>query len=173
MSMPNPTPKLRNVSRGYEPYSGAASSESHYHDPGPPVTQADPYDGYDDGLGAIGMAATSPILDGPDSGHQMNHAGGSSGYPDRRQYPTQQQPQFHIPTPQHLVTSSNSAQNLFRSPSSPISNVGGQRQGRHIGGGYDYDGEDEEDPGIRPPSYGAVAGPGGYQAPTNEKRGYR
>jgi len=177
MPQPVPTPASRHVSGGYDPYSGAASSESHYNDPGPRISQSDPYGGYDDGLGAIGMAAASPVLDGP--AHQRDYTGGTLGYPDQRQYPVQSAP-LHVPTPQHLVTGNNSAANLLRSPLSPGSNVGAQRQdiiGSHGGGGraggeYDYD-EEEEDDGMRPPSYGAVAGASGYQAPTNEKNRYR
>ena len=167
MSVPTPAP--RNVSRGYNPYSGAASSDSHYNDPGPRVSQAsDPYGGYDDGLGAIGMAVTSPVLD---HGHQ-----GTFGYSDQRQYPAPLQ----VPTPQHLVTRNNTAANLLRSPVSPGPEPGEQRRdivGARSGGGsgYDYDEADEEEGGMRPPSYGTVAGAGtsGYQAPTHEKSGYR
>jgi len=45
--------------------------------------------------------------------------------------------------------------------------------GTRSGGGYDYDEEDEDEGGMRPPSYGAVAGSNGYQRQTNEKQGYR
>ncbi len=173
MPMPAATPAPRNVSGPYDPYSGAASSESHYHDPGPRVSQADAYDGYDDGLGAIGMAATSPVIDQPS--HQRDYTGGTFGYPEQRHYPTPAQVPLHIPTPQLLVTGNNSAANLLRSPSDQREDTG--RGGAGTGARaerYDYDEEEEEDQGMRPPSYGAVAGSSGYQpSPANEKDRYR
>lgn len=167
LTLANPTPIPRHVSDGHDPYTGPGSSESHYNDPGPRISHEDPYDGYDDGVGHIGMAATSPNLNEPP--HQRDYTAGTFGYPDHRQYPSDRQAPLHIPTPQHLVTGPSSATNLLRSPP-PSQGRDGAR------GGYDYDEDDEEDAGMRPPSYGQVAGgSAGYQPPrsVNEKNGYR
>lgn len=124
-----------------DPYAGAnASSDSHYTSPGPHVTHADPYDAYDDGLGAIGRAATSA----PQDTHQRDYTGVSrydqggsgNGYthnpydnPAAAAYGAvaagaggmgsgSRSPPIHVPTPQHLTTH-NSASDLLRSPISP------------------------------------------------------
>ncbi|KAK8854869.1 hypothetical protein IAR55_003608 [Kwoniella newhampshirensis] len=185
MSMPNPNPAP--VSRsppqpsgpgGYDPYSGGASSES--YDPGPRVSNADPYDGYDDGLGAIGMAATQGT-----GRHERDYTGqtfgsGSGGYDD-----AQLQPQSHAtsssndygpasgiqaPRPQHLVQTG--ANDLLRSPLSPTGNASGRHQivGQR---GYQYDQQlglepDDVQSANRPPSYSA----GNYEVQP-EKSSYR
>jgi hypothetical protein len=120
-----------------DPYAAAnASSDSHYTSPGPHVTHADPYDAYDDGLGAIGLAATSA----PQNTHRGDYAGasgydqnvgGGNGYshnpydnPVPAEYggagmgSSSRPPAIQVPTPQHLTTH-NSASDLLRSPISP------------------------------------------------------
>lgn len=167
MPMPTPAPSAFSNRRTPDPYAqttqrgmtmpdpyaaGNTSLESDYSNPGPRVMpNEDPYGGYDDGLGAIGMAATSP---NPDQGSR-----GYGGYPSSSATP------IHVPQPQHLATHNSTAQALLRSPMSPVS------QGPH-----DYAQEDGEDElgNNRPPSYGAVAGQGGTGGGyRNEKSGYR
>jgi len=134
------------------------------------ISTGDPYDGYDDGLGAIGMAATSGA-----GQHERDYTGSTFGHNGNGQN------QIHNPIPQHLVSPVNST--LLQSPVSPgpdtrhniIGDPGPQR-------GYGFDHDDDEDSGnggARPPSYGAVAGfsgqsqgqnQGGYR---NEKSGYQ
>jgi hypothetical protein len=59
MNMPTPIPTSRSA-QGLAGYYNPADMSADSHDPGPRVSVAsDPYGGYDEGLGAIGMAATS------------------------------------------------------------------------------------------------------------------
>ncbi|KAK4688989.1 hypothetical protein P7C73_g1124, partial [Tremellales sp. Uapishka_1] len=88
LTMPTPAP---GPGPGPQHYSGAPSSESHYVDPGRPVSLGDPYGGYEDGLGAIGLAAASGA-----GQHERDYTGS----------------QIHNPTPQHLVNPSTSSQLL-------------------------------------------------------------
>lgn len=186
-----------------DPYASAnASSESHYTSPGPHVTHADPYDAYDDGLGAIGRAATSA----PQNTHQRDYTGSydqntaGNGYshnpydnPAPASYggggggAASRQPAIQVPTPQHLTTH-NSASDLLRSPISPPPHdpygAAGpgyasnqlQQQPLQLHGQHRM-GDDEEDDYNRPPSYGSVAGVGNSSGNHNgypqEKSQYR
>jgi hypothetical protein len=183
--MPIPTPNPHN--RNYDSYpSGPTSSENHYADPGPRVSVSDPYGGDDDGLGAIGLAATSPDLSGA---HSRDTTGGAFGYSDTSNYPSSGgysgNGGLHVPTPQHLANQNRTA-DLLRGPMSPASDVSAQRTeimgGRDdysanhgydgYGGGQDQ-GDDDEDGHRPPPSYVAVAGNSGYQPPLGSGKSYR
>ncbi|WRT68337.1 uncharacterized protein IL334_005313 [Kwoniella shivajii] len=166
-----PTPAPVQTSRSPQPGGTAnydtsfGSTESHYPEPGPQVNNADPYDGYDDGLGAIGMAVTQGTgrherdYTGQTFGVNDQYQSGSGGGYDDTQFQPQTQPNLHQPAPQHLINS-HSQSNLLRSPVSPI-------RDQQIGG---YGGNDQTS--IRPPSYSA----GDYAATgsrANEKSSYR
>ncbi|WVF72705.1 hypothetical protein IAT40_007523 [Kwoniella sp. CBS 6097] len=170
------------------------SSDSHYHDPGPRVTHADPYDGYDDGgLGAIGMAAATGSgrherdYTGQTFGVNDSYGsnGGGGGYSDSQmQYGgggggggIQQ------PAPQHLVHPTATS-DLLRSPVSPAAGIsgGGFGSGYSGGGGYGgggtgggYGQEEQEQAAPRPPSYtaGNYAAPSGGGGGGGEKSSYR
>lgn len=166
--------------RAADPHgAGDISSDSHYSNPGPQVNHADPYDAYDDGLGAIGRAATAA----PQGQHQRDYTGGSGvgagGYSEPNPY-TQQGyatgagsgtgTPIHVPTPQHL-TSHHSAQDLLRSPiSPPPSNVG---VGAGIPQGYGGDAQVAQDAYNLPPSYDHAAGGSSAQQYPREKSSYR
>ena len=155
MLMPTPAP----AEHTYDPY-GAGDVSADSHDPGPRVAQADPYDGYDDGLGAIGMAATA----GPSS----------SSYPPQRSanaYEERHDPHIHAPRPQAL---GNPAATLLRSPLSPVDGAQHEILGGSGAYGHGYSDHqlanraeepEEDDFSARPPSYGAVAGASQYQPP--------
>ena len=204
MPMPTPTPggarrSADPYSRGQsaDPYAAAnTSSESHYTSPGPQVTHADPYDAYDDGLGAIGRAATSA----PQTTHQRDYTGYDGGYthnPYDNPAPAgygaaaaggSRQPAIQVPTPQHL-TSRNAASDLLRSPISPpphdpyrVASPGyapgvQQQQAPLQLHGQHMDDDDDEDNYNRPPSYGSVAAVGASGSGSNqyprEKSQYR
>ena len=107
----------------------------------------DPYGGYDDGLGAIGMAATS-------AHSPNNYAGAGSSY----NAPVQ------APQPQRLVSNNHASNLLARSPS----------PGSNVGNGYQQDdthGYDGGSGAAGPPSYGVATGDAPYQA-RPEKSGY-
>jgi hypothetical protein len=115
----------------------------------------DPYGGYDDGLGGIGMAATTAT--------SPNRYAGAS---------YDNQPAVQAPQPQRLV-SNNHARDLLRSPVSAVDDGyhqdshGGYNNGQVGQGGY-------EGGSAGPPSYGVATGdngPSGYQA-RPEKSGY-
>ena len=193
-AMPIPNP---NASRGMDNYpSTGISADSHYSSPGPHITHADPYDAYDDGLGAIGAAATSTS---PAPEHQRDYTGqnyyaSASGSGSGSGSSRQGLAGIQVPTPQHLAMH-NSAQELLRSPQSQVSQSfqndpyaslsptygGGQGQGQaQVQGhmqqlalhGQNQRGQDTDDISPRPPSYGAVAGASGGGYP-NEKSQYR
>nr|XP_019044586.1 hypothetical protein I302_06499 [Kwoniella bestiolae CBS 10118]OCF23516.1 hypothetical protein I302_06499 [Kwoniella bestiolae CBS 10118] len=175
--MTMPTPGIQSARSPQPQPTGAydtsfESSDSHYADPGPQVHNADPYGGYDDGLGAIGMAVTN----GGNTGrHERDYTGqtfgqndtygGGGGYDDSQFRPPSAANGIHQPQPQHLVTS-HSQSNLLRSPVSPIS----PNQTR--GGGYGYD-DPPEQGSIRPPSYSAGDYAAGGSGSGNEKSSYR
>ncbi|WVR07439.1 hypothetical protein IAU60_004480 [Kwoniella sp. DSM 27419] len=177
MAMPTPGVQARSpVSGGAQPNYDTSfneSSDSHYPDPGPQVNHADAYDGYDDGLGAIGMAATSGSgrherdytgqTFGGNEGYHQRQAPAAGGYSDSQmQYGGASQGGIQQPAPQHLVHPTQSS-DLLRSPISPV--AGGSR--------YDYTDEaDVADSTPRPPSYSAgnYAAPGGSRG---EKYQYR
>ena len=160
-------------SRAADPYGpGDISSDSHYSNPGPQVNHADPYDAYDDGLGAIGRAATAA----PQGQHQRDYTGGSAGgggYNEPNPYVQQgyatgsgARTPLHVPTPQHL-TSHNSAQDLLRSPvSPPASNLG-------VGASQGYGANVAQDAYSQPPSYDHAAGGSSGQQYPQEKSSYR
>lgn len=170
--VPIPQPAAgRRSADPYDPYAaGNTSMESGYSSTAPAVQHADPYGGYDDGLGAIGRAATTA----PDHSHSRDYTGASYNYNQNDGYNQTYQsdpyanpapygaPPIQVPTPQHLTTH-NSAQDLLRSPVSPPPN------NNQYGGGY----EDDQGGSNRPPSYGSVTGvPASNQYP-NEKSRYR
>lgn len=184
MPVPTPGPSGYNT----RPLSTDTSYNSHSHSQSlhQPLDQnristGDPYDGYDDGLGAIGMAVTSGA-----GQHERDYTGSTFGHNNTYSPTNGNNPntnnQIHTPTPQHLITPQNNA--LLRSPISPSSEVSNMRNnvigdpGRQGSGRDRYDYDEDEDPeessGPRPPSYGAVAGfsgdQGGYR---NEKSGYQ
>ncbi|WVQ74863.1 hypothetical protein IAR50_004470 [Cryptococcus sp. DSM 104548] len=138
-------------------YNTTGSSES--YDPGPRVSHADPYDAYDDGLGAIGMAATTNST----GRHERDYTGQTFGAA-----PIQE------PRPQHLVNQNTN--NLLASPGSPVdyarnSIVGQPMMGASGSGGYGDELLDVSGSDNRPPSYSAgnyTAAPSG-----NEKSSYR
>lgn len=176
--IPIPTPGIagRRSADPYDPYAaGNTSIESHYSNTGPPVAHAaDPYGGYDEGLGAIGRAATAA----PEQSHQRDYTGATFGYGDSYNNPQAYSgggTPIHVPTPQHLSTH-NSAQDLLRSPLSPPP-AGGDPY--RVTSPHDYNtaGQQGEDEYHRPPSYGSVAGAqvGGSttQQYPNEKSRYR
>ena len=159
--------------RAADPYAaGDISTDSHYSNPGPQVNHADPYDAYDDGLGAIGRAATAA----PQGQHQRDYTGGSgTGYNEPNPY-TQQGyatgsgagTPIHVPTPQHLTTH-HSAQDLLRSPiSPPPSNVGVDASQGYGGGGHVV-----QDAYNQPPSYDHAASGSSAQQYPQEKSSYR
>ncbi|ODN92733.1 hypothetical protein L198_05527 [Cryptococcus wingfieldii CBS 7118] len=137
-------------------YNTTASSES--YDPGPRVVQADPYDAYDDGLGAIGMAATTNTA----GRHERDYTGQTFG----AAAPIQVQE----PRPQHLV-GQNTAR-LLASPQSPVDQRHSVALGASgSGGGYGDELMNVSGSDNRPPSYSAgnyTAAPSG-----NEKSSYR
>lgn len=134
------------------------------------MTQADPYDAYDDGLGAIGMAATSGM-----GRHARDYTG--QIFASSPAYPPQQQAQGPLgsrgiqePRPQHLVNQNTSS--LLASPistTSPIDNARNQIIGQPMmipsgsgygstnaaTGGYADDLLDVNGSSNRPPSYSA------------------
>lgn len=134
------------------------------------MTQADPYDAYDDGLGAIGMAATSGM-----GRHARDYTG--QMFASSPAYPPQQQAQGSLgsrgiqePRPQHLVNQNTSS--LLASPistTSPIDNARNQIIGQPMmipsgsgygstnaaTGGYADDLLDVNGSSNRPPSYSA------------------
>lgn len=127
--------------RGQNDYfsGGPGSSDSHhYQDPGPRVHPAEPYPTYDDGLGAIGRAATSPTGERQYTGAQGYGSTGYGAMPAPLSIPPTPAP-MQIPTPQRLVNPQQ--QNILQSPDSEYS-----RQGP-----YSYH-QETEAPG--PPSYG-------------------
>nr|XP_019011390.1 uncharacterized protein I206_03490 [Kwoniella pini CBS 10737]OCF50171.1 hypothetical protein I206_03490 [Kwoniella pini CBS 10737] len=170
----SPQPQIQNA---YDTSFG--STDSHYNDPGPQVRDADPYDGYDDGLGAIGMAVTGNNNTGR---HERDYTGQTFGQNDQNNggyNDNQIQPSYnlndnlHQPSPQHLINPTQS--NLLRSPISPIDN---QRQ--DIIGTYNTGYENTQQPinqdqgSIRPPSYSAGDyAPAGGSQNRNEKSSYR
>ncbi|ORX38553.1 hypothetical protein BD324DRAFT_649916 [Kockovaella imperatae] len=183
MEMPMPSPKhassnsntlAAGAAGGGRYVSNPGSSESHYPDVGPSVSHAaDPYGGYDDGLGAIGMAATSPSLNNP---HQSyDRAGPSRGGSGGAAYDN---PQIQVPQPQHLTSSSQSQNNILHSPVSP-GPVGPGHYGPNDYRTQDHESDDAGDVdamGNRPPSYGQIAGAPNTSWNTtsrNEKSGYR
>ncbi len=105
--------------RGQNDYfsGGPGSSDSHhYQDPGPRVhpAPADPYHntGYDDGLGAIGRAATSP------TGERQYTGAQGYGTPAPLTVPPTPAP-VQVPTPQRLVNPQQ--QSILQSPESEYS----------------------------------------------------
>ncbi|WWC63202.1 uncharacterized protein I303_105802 [Kwoniella dejecticola CBS 10117] len=173
---PQPQTQMQNA---YDTSFG--STESHYNDPGPQVRNADPYDGYDDGLGAIGMAVTGNQNTGRherdytgqtfgqnDSGAGAGAGARGGGYDDNQFQPSygHANENLHQPSPQHLLNPAQSS--LLRSPVSPMDYgaSGGQRQDivGTYNGGYQQDYNQQQqhqqqlqpDQGsIRPPSYSA------------------
>lgn len=161
-------------SRTPDPYAIGSAQQSHNpyanngHTPNPYDQQQrqssnDAYGGYDDGLGAIGMAATSVS---PNPGY--SGAAGAS---------YNNQPAIQAPQPQHLA-SNNHAANLLRSPVSTHSGDAYNQQRDNIIGhrGYDDNQIDQGGGGVQPlpPSYGVATGEGpssSYQ-PRPEKSGY-
>ncbi|ORY35459.1 SUR7/PalI family-domain-containing protein [Naematelia encephala] len=141
LQMPNPNPNPNPANTYNYASGGPSSSDSHYADPGPRVTHADPQDPYggysyaDDGLGAIGRMAQSPDLSGgqthqaPDFNDQTYRGGvyndvgpsgggaggGGGGYGN-----------IHVPTPQHLIGTTH-ADLLRGGPMSPSSEGGHQQ----------------------------------------------
>lgn len=114
---------------------GPGSSDSHhYQDPGPRVHPAEAYPtaGYDDGLGAIGRAATSPTGE-----RQYTGAQGYGSMPAPLTIPPPAPMQ--VPTPQRLVNPQQ--QSILQSPESEYSPAGV----------YSYAQETEA---AGPPSYG-------------------
>ena len=151
-----PDPYATGAQRTPDPYANVHTPNP--YDQHQRQTPEDAYGGYDDGLGAIGMAATSAS---PNPGY--SGAGGS--------YQNIQAPQ-----PQHLA-SNNHAANLLRSPASTPSNDNyGQQRNDVVGHrGYD-DNQIDQGGGVQPlpPSYGVATGEGpssSYQ-PRPEKSGY-
>ncbi|WVQ99916.1 hypothetical protein IAU59_007059 [Kwoniella sp. CBS 9459] len=174
------------------------SSDSHYHDPGPRVSHADPYDGYDDGgLGAIGMAAasgsgrherdyTGQTFGVNDSYNSNGGGGGVGGYSDSQMQYGGGGGAIQQPAPQHLVHPTATS-DLLRSPVSPAAGISGGGFGNGYGGGgggyggggggaggYGLSVDQQEQPGApRPPSYTA----GNYAVPSGgnggEKSSYR
>lgn len=123
---------------------GPGSSDSHhYQDPGPRVQPAEPYPGagYDDGLGAIGRAATSPTGE-----RQYTGAQGYGTTP-----PLSMPAPVQVPTPQRLVNPQQHS--ILQSPESEYSPHGA----------FNYAHEPEA---AGPPSYGHavsnVPAPSGY-----------
>lgn len=134
------------------------------------MTQADPYDAYDDGLGAIGMAATSGM-----GRHARDYTGQT--FASSSSYPPQQQAQdssgsrgIQEPRPRHLVNQNNSS--LLASPvstTSPIDHTRNEIIGQPMmipsgsgfgstnaaAGGYADDLLDVNGSSNRPPSYSA------------------
>ncbi|KIR99659.1 hypothetical protein L804_03291 [Cryptococcus deuterogattii 2001/935-1] len=152
------------------PYDYVTAGSSESYDPGPHVNQADPYDAYDDGLGAIGMAATSGM-----GRHARDYTGQT--FASSSTYPPQQQAQSSLgsggiqePRPQHLVNQNTST--LLASPistTSPISNARNEIIGQPMvvpsgsgygstnaaAEGYGDDLLDVNGSSNRPPSYSA------------------
>jgi hypothetical protein len=135
--------------RGQNDYfsGGPGSSDSHhYQDPGPRVhpAPADPYHntGYDDGLGAIGRAATSP------TGERQYTGAQGYGTPAPLTIPQTPAP-VQVPTPQRLVNPQQ--QSILQSPESEYSPHG------------TFNNYAPETEAAGPPSYGqatsAVGGP--------------
>lgn len=161
------TPDPYAYSHTPDPYGHGAQPTSdayaNVHTPNPYDQQQrhsanDAYGGYDDGLGAIGMAATTATS--PDRGYT-----GASYH---------NQPAIQAPQPQHLASNSHAA-SLLRSPVSAHSGGGGQRNDIVGSRGYD-DNQIDAGGGVQPlpPSYGVATGEGpssSYQ-PRPEKSGY-
>lgn len=138
--------------RGQNDYfsGGPGSSESHiYQDPGPRVHPAptDPYHqtGYDDGLGAIGRAATSPTGERQYTGLQ------GYGSPPPLTIPMTPAP-VQVPTPQRLINPHQ--QTILQSPETEYSPHG--TFGNHANM-HELEGE-----AAGPPSYGQATT---YNAP--------
>ncbi|GMK58284.1 hypothetical protein CspeluHIS016_0503160 [Cutaneotrichosporon spelunceum] len=131
--------------RGYNDYfqGGQASTDSHhYQDPGPVIhpASADPYrtTGYDDGLGAIGRAATSP------TGERQYTGAQGYGTPAPRIIPQTPTP-MQVPTPQRLVNPQEHT--ILRSPEAEYAPPGG------------FNNYASEIEAADPPSYGHATGP--------------
>ncbi|BEJ16746.1 hypothetical protein CspHIS471_0601470 [Cutaneotrichosporon sp. HIS471] len=127
---------------------GPGSSDSHhYQDPGPRVhpASADPYHNtaYDDGLGAIGRAATSP------TGERQYTGAQGYGTPPPLSIPHEPAP-VQVPTPQRLINPHQ--QTILQSPESEYPPRGAFN---------DYAPEIEV---AGPPSYGQATGPSTYNA---------
>ncbi|WWC90795.1 uncharacterized protein L201_005732 [Kwoniella dendrophila CBS 6074] len=165
------------------------SSESHYPNPGAQANNADAYDGYDDGLGAIGMAVTQG--NNNTGRHERDYTGqtfgvndtsngyqSGGGYNDNQFQPSSSSynNNLHQPAPQHLINS-NSQNNLLRSPVSPINHNDQRTQIIGNSGGYSNNQYNEPDQSsIRPPSYSAgdyAAGGSSSAVRGNEKSQYR
>jgi len=196
----SPTPMNMPQARvgSLDAYAQAANGQTSYGNPNPNyqssnprISTGDPYGGYDDGLGGIGMAATSNA-----GRHEQEYTGaggqGGGGYGD----PGYEYNNIHTPQPQHLVN--NTTSNLLRSPTSaqsdhyanaqrndivgiapgPGSGPGYDNQPGGGGGGYNHNRDSIGQ--SQPPSYGMAVGNAGngyqqqqqQQQRPNEKSGY-
>ena len=182
MSMPE-----ANTRSNADPYASGS-----FYDRNRPKSSPNPYDAYEDGIGGIGRLATSPVHElehssrdysndsygygGMTKGYNNNGNGNRNGH----------DPQIHVPTPQHLITSSQSAQNLLHQHGDGYDNdtydqgpyrSTSPRRPSDYHTAVDGMGDEDEDDGMgnRPPSYGAVAGTGGGggHGYPNEKSEYR
>jgi hypothetical protein len=172
LAMPMPTAAPSHGYGNAQPgYSGGGGGSSESYDPGPRVTQADPYDGYDDGLGAIGMAAQSGA-----GRHERDYTGQTFGYdpgrpptsPGSAQGMSRMETQgnlnaqvygggagqIHAPSPQHLVDPT--AANILRSPILGHNDVGQGQRELLVGQGH----------------YGHNAGQGDYGYGQGQGQGY-
>lgn len=146
---------------------GPGSTEEHYQDPGPRVYPAssEAHAPYDDGLGAIGRAATSPTGEQQYTGAQGYGSGaGAYGAQGGGQYgvgggygnnnlppltipqPSVPAPNVQVPTPQRLVNPQH--QSILHSPESEYPTASAAMSPTSQ---YTY-GSEAEAP--RPPSYG-------------------
>lgn len=205
--MPDPYGQGQGSSRTPDPYATSHTPDPYAHmnqnqnqnqdyAPHQRISTADPYGGYEDGLGAIGMAATThsavPVAQQGYNDSQLYGGRGTS--------PAAGGGTIYTPQPQHLVGPDTT--HLLRSPASVHSDANGQR-GDIVGqnpintNGYDqnqnqyqYDNHGQGQPQYQqtgdagytpshavsePPSYGVAMGGGsgeGYQCPP-EKASYR